>query len=83
MSTSVTVRLFAALRERVGEDRVSVFLEGDASVRDLVEAVVRKHPEVAPFERYIRVAVNLRYVSGDSRVAAGDEVAFISPVSGG
>lgn len=79
----VTVRLFAALRDRVGEDRVSVFLEEDSSVRDLVEAVVRKHPEVAPFERYLKVAVNSRYVSGDARVVSGDEVAFISPVSGG
>jgi molybdopterin synthase catalytic subunit len=76
------VRLFAGLRERAGSDHVDVDLPDGASVGDLLEAMAGTPVgEVRP--RQCVVAVNREYAREDVRLAAGDEVALVPPVSGG
>ena len=72
----VSVRLFAGLRERAGSDRVQVELPDGARVADLL--AVR---DVAP--RSCVAAINREYATAASRIAPGDEVALVPPVSGG
>jgi MoaE-MoaD fusion protein len=72
----VTVRLFAALRERAGADRVQVELPEGARVADLLAAM-----DVAP--RSCVVAINREYADEASVVGPDDEVALVPPVSGG
>jgi len=72
----VTVRLFAALRERAGSDRVQVELPEGARVADLLAAM-----DVAP--RSCVVAINREYADEASVVGPDDEVALVPPVSGG
>jgi MoaE-MoaD fusion protein len=72
----VSVRLFAALRERAGSDRVEVELPDGATVSDLLVAM-----GVAP--RSCVVAINREYAGEGEPVRAGDEVALVPPVSGG
>ena len=85
MSESLTVRvlLFAALRDAVGQGELDVPLAAPASGADLLEALSREHPEVARHRSIIRLAINRRYARGDAPLADGDEVALITPVSGG
>jgi molybdopterin synthase catalytic subunit len=72
----VLVRLFAGLRERAGYP-----------VRELedVETVADVWPALALGDEPpgLLYAVNRRYADGETRLADGDEVALIPPVSGG
>ncbi len=72
----VSVRLFAGLRERLGSAHVDVDLPDDATVADLLGAL-----EIAP--RSCVAAINREYADPGARIAPGDEVALVPPVSGG
>jgi len=74
----VSVRLFAALRERAGADVVELELPNGAVVRDVLDrlnGLVDGVPVV--------MAVNHEYADRDAALHAGDELALIPPVSGG
>ncbi len=79
---TVSVRLFAGLRERAGADRVEVELPEGASVADLLAALAAT-PVGSLRPGQCVVAVNREYARADEPVRAGDEVALIPPVSGG
>ena len=72
----VSVRLFAGLRERAGSAHLDVELPDDATVADLLAAM-----ELAP--RSCVAAINREYADASTRIAPGDEVALVPPVSGG
>ena len=72
----VSVRLFAGLRERAGASHIDVELPDDATVADLLAAM-----QLAP--RSCVAAINREYADAGSRIAPGDEVALVPPVSGG
>ena len=75
------VLLFAGLRERAGRDSVDVELDGEASVGELRDEVVRLAPELR--DQVFRVAVDASYAADGEQIPEGAEVALIPPVSGG
>ncbi len=77
------VLLFSLLRERMGCDAVTVTLDAPATGADLLDRLTRDHPELRPFRPVVRLAVNREYVPETTPLAEGDEVALITPVSGG
>ena len=77
---SVTVLYFASLRERAGSDAEVLPLCGTPAA--LYEGLRVRHG-FAFAQRELRVAVNGTLVPWGHSLAAGDEVAFIPPVSGG
>lgn len=80
----IDVRLFAMLRERAGSDSVTVEVPDGATVRDAVDAVARTHGLADLMGRMsVVMAVNREYADDDARLAEGDELALIPPVSGG
>lgn len=79
----VTVRLFARLREIVGQDLVVIELDEPAVARDVWSRLAARHPALEPFGGAMSTAVNAEYAKLDSPVSDGDEVAFLPPVSGG
>ena len=73
---NVKVRLFAGLRERAGYGERE--LSGVERVADVWPALgLGDEPDGLLY------AVNRAYANGDSKLADGDEVALIPPVSGG
>lgn len=86
--SAVTVRYFASLRERLGTERETVAVpEAGATLADLLELLVGCHGE-SVLELLtgpgVRIAVNDALVEGDpGRLAPGDVVAFLPPVTGG
>jgi len=74
----ITVRLFAMLRERAGADALELDLPDDASVADALAAVDHLAGGLS-----LVLAVNREYAARDQRLAPGDELALIPPVSGG
>ncbi len=80
---NVRVRLFAALREAAGKDSIDVPLPDGATVSDLVQHLQEMEPALDGVAGAIYAAVNNRYVSPDTPLKDGDEVALFPPVSGG
>ena len=84
---SLSVRYFAWMREHTGTDIETILLpDGVVNVGDLVPhltAMSEGHAMALKNMKAVRVAVNRTYGDLDTPVAAGDEVAFFPPVTGG
>lgn len=79
----ITVRLFAALREAAGKDMLKVDIPAGMHVEEAVRRVRAQLPALDPFASVIRTAVNDDWATPDRVLRDGDEVALLSPVSGG
>lgn len=81
--SSVDVLLFSVLRESVGSSFLSFPLDEPITAGVLLERLAEEHPSIRSGLSCVRVAVNQEYVGAEHVVRAGDEVALITPVSGG
>lgn len=80
---TVTVLFFSVLREETGTAERVVSLEAPARGSDLLDTLVSEYPGLASYRSSLRLAVNEEYVTPDIRLKEEDEVALITPVSGG
>jgi molybdopterin synthase catalytic subunit/molybdopterin converting factor small subunit len=76
----ITVLVFGPLRERVGVAEVHV---DGATVQEVWDELVRRHPAAALDAGSVRAARNLGYCEWNTAVTSGDTIAFIPPVAGG
>src|ERR1700688_3183278 len=76
----VTVLVFGPLRERVGAAEVHV---AGATVQEVWDELVRRHPAAAVDAGSVRAARNIGYCEWNTAVRGGDTIAFIPPVAGG
>jgi MoaE-MoaD fusion protein len=83
IAIQIRVRLFASLRELVGESTAQVELPAGSRVGDVWEACVRRWPALATRRQSTVLAVNQEFAKPDVLVHEGDEVALLPPVSGG
>jgi molybdopterin synthase catalytic subunit len=74
----VTVRLFAALRERAGAGELELELPEGSGLGEVWRAL-----GIGDEPPGLLYAVNRRYAGAETRLTDGDEVALIPPVSGG
>lgn len=74
---TVQVLYFAVLREERGLDQETLSFDDSLTVAALFEHIFERPPEG------FRFAQNQSYVSADSMVQDGDEVAFLPPLGGG
>jgi molybdopterin synthase catalytic subunit len=80
----IDVKLFAGLREAEGNGEIEVRIEDGATAEDLLEELRRRPGLGEVLSRMpVRVAVNRTYVEDDTKLAQGDEVALVPPISGG
>ena len=79
----ISILLFARLRDLVGAPRLERDVEAGATVEQVWAALAREFPAAAPHRAALSAAVNAEYAKFSTRVADGDEVAFLPPVSGG
>jgi MoaE-MoaD fusion protein len=79
----VRIRLFAIQRELAGTREHPLDLPDNATVEDAWQALVAAFPALAPGRASVRFARNGAYAEAATRLADGDEVAMIPPVSGG
>ncbi len=81
---TVTVRLFAMLRERVGSDSIDLELADGATVAEAIAALAERPELGGLLDRMpVAMAVNRDYADPGTPLAAGDELALVPPVSGG
>jgi molybdopterin converting factor subunit 1 len=77
------VLFFSLLRERVGTAALELDVPAGATGGDLLDLLARQYPAVAPLRPVVRLAVNAYYAAESVVLQDGDEVALITPVSGG
>ncbi len=80
---TVRVKFFAMLREKVGQDEITLQLPEGATTATFWQAITEKYPQLAPYRTQSRLAVNRAYVLNEQPLQDGDEVTIIPPVSGG
>ena len=79
----VRVLFFGQLKDIAGVSQEDAELSEGARVEDLYERYARRFPRLAEFRPSVAASVNQEYAAWSASLAAGDEVAFLPPVSGG
>jgi molybdopterin synthase catalytic subunit len=79
----VRVLFFGQLKDIVGRAEDAAELGEGARVEDLFARYGQRYPELARFRSSVVASVNQALADWRSPLAAGDEVAFLPPVSGG
>ena len=79
----VRVLYFGALKDIFLKDRETLELPPGADVATLLDHYREIAPEQGNFWDILAIAVNTEYASSSQRLADGDEVAMLPPVSGG
>ena len=79
----VTLRLFAVFREALGTSTLTQEVPEGTTVEQVLAQLVAEYPALAGAEAAVSFSVNRSYAAADTVLDAGDEVAFIPPVSGG
>jgi molybdopterin synthase catalytic subunit len=79
----VQLKYFALFREVLGRSDEQREVAVGQTAGQLLETLIAEAPALAALRASSRCLVNRAYVGPDHRLAAGDEVVFIPPVSGG
>ncbi len=79
----VTLRFFSVLRESFGSAIAEVELEDGTTGSELIELLAHNNEDVNRLKGVVRLAVNDDYVELTEALKEGDEVALLTPVSGG
>lgn len=77
----INVRLFAALKELIGKNRLELTLDGNtATVADVRKSLSSRYPQTEDNLASALASINREYASNQDTVKEGDEVAFFPPV---
>jgi molybdopterin synthase sulfur carrier subunit len=79
----VKVLFFGRLKEIVGRAEDSFELAENARIEDLFAEYAAHHCELARFRTSLVASRNQEFAAWSTPLRAGDEVAFLPPVSGG
>lgn len=81
----VKVRFFAHLKEKIGQEEMTLNLPDSASLKQLLIALESATPSAKQITQNntLRVAVNQEIVEENTVIRDGDEIAFLPPFSGG
>lgn len=80
---TVHVRFFGVLRETVGAPALTRQVEPGTTAQALYAHLQAQFPALAAYAAVVRPAVNARYAGAGVELCDGDEVVYITPVSGG
>jgi molybdopterin converting factor small subunit len=85
LSTSIRVKVlfFGRLKEVAGLAEDCCDLAEGATIETLFGFYVGRQPELAKFRPSLVASRNQEFAAWETRIASGDEVAFLPPVSGG
>ena len=79
----VRVLLFSVLRERVGQDTLELDVPEGMTGAELLDQLAEAHDVIRAYRAHIRLAVNAAYADAAVALMEGDEIALITPTSGG
>lgn len=81
----VKVRFFAVLKHLVGKDELSLEIEKETTLAELIEKLQEELPVLKDLlsERKILISVNQEAAEKNCLIRNGDEIAFLPPFAGG
>jgi molybdopterin converting factor subunit 1 len=79
----VKVLFFGRLRELIGVSEEAGELPEGTTLSGLFERYTKRFPKLTEFRGSMVVSRNHEFAAWDTHIAAGDEIAFLPPVSGG
>ena len=84
-SITIQVKIFASLRESLGESQINLTLPVESTVETLLEKIHDTYGRDNPLLdiRQVSVAVNQQIVEFDQTIRQDDEIAIFPPITGG
>ncbi len=79
----ISVRLSPGLAKSSGNPRWSVVLPEGATVADLLDRLCAEHPDLAQQLSATVTVISGQTVDRSAPLSSGQEVAFLTPISGG
>lgn len=79
----VNVLFFGRIRELIGVSEESANVPEGATLEDLFASYAARFPLIADFRTSLVASRNQEFAAWDTRIASGDEIAYLPPVSGG
>jgi molybdopterin converting factor subunit 1 len=79
----VKVLFFGRVRELAGRGEQAEDLPEGATLADLFERYTQRFPALTGFRASLVASRNQEFAAWDTKLAEGDEIAFLPPVSGG
>ncbi len=79
----VIVKFFASARDIVGEKDLTVELDKESKVDDLMEQLYDQYPDLEDMKEQLLISVNKDRTDKDENLKDGDEIAVMPPVTGG
>ncbi|MFQ3580455.1 MAG: MoaD/ThiS family protein [Chloracidobacterium sp.] len=80
---TLNVLVFGQCRALVGASVAPVQVVVPTTAAEVMAAVCRQYPQLAPLRGSLLVAVNEEYASAETPVKPGDDVAVFPPIAGG
>lgn len=80
---NLNVLFFAAARDAVGADTVTVDVPEGSTVGALQQLMIQRTPQLERWSQALLWAVNNRYAGSDQVLHTSDVIACFPPVSGG
>lgn len=80
---SYQIQLYSVLRSKLAAASVNLEAHDGVTAGEVLDALCDHYPPMAPYRNIMRLAVNQEYALESSIIHAGDELALITPVSGG
>ena len=80
---SLSIKLFASLRQAMNSDEIKINIDNEIMVSQMKKIVFETFPKLKKLNIPFLVAVNHKLARDSSLIKIEDEVALIPPVSGG
>ena len=80
---TVNVRLDSQMTETLGTNRVSVTVGESSTVFDVKEEIKKNHPNIEDRLNGTLPVISGKMVNLDQKISQGENIAFLSPASGG
>ena len=80
------IKYFAWLKNITNTDEEEICNENITDVKTLKEFLLKKYPKLNQYmeeEDFIRIPINLEYITTNELINSKDEIALFPPVSGG
>ncbi len=83
MKQSLSVKLFASLRQAMNSDEIQINIDNEITVLQMKKMLFETFPNLKKLNIPFFVAVNHKYATDSAIIGIKDEIALIPPVSGG
>ncbi len=83
MKQSLSVKLFASLRQAMNSDEIKIDIDNGITVLQIKTILLETFPNLKKSNIPFFVAINHKYTTNSDVIDTNDDIALIPPVSGG